>query len=546
MNLRNYNVIFHLHTISGIVISVGLYIIFFAGAFTLFEHAIHHWEIEEATKEHNPDFTVTAKDIDYDRLLGQLKDDGYDLYGRSIYITLEDEKQQSFFLSASQDTITTKRAKESFRLKFDLNTYEISKQTERFSLATLLYWLHFFYQLDRTGYYISGIVSLFFLFAIVSGIVIHWKKIISNFFIFRPLAKLKTVWTDAHTALGTIGIPFQFMYALTGVMFGLGILVSTSGSIFYGGELQKYYDALYGDHDEHFGERIDLSAHSLNPFADSVTYHWADFTPKYVSILKCESPEIQFRAYGYVSTKTTFLNGGEIVFDVLSGKVNHAHNPLEPEYIESVWPTVYRLHFADYGDLGTLGNYVLKAIYFIMALITCFVIITGILIWLEARNKKNIPDKEKRYNQRVGNIYLAICLSMYPITAFTFIVSRLLPEEFNLLTETIFNSVYFGGWLFLSIYFYWKKDNYFTNKYTLLSGGILGLIIPIVNGFASGNWVWKTLPLHQYDIFAIDALWFFLGAGSLYAVYKLKKNDARKTGGTLNERKSMLKEKVIK
>jgi uncharacterized iron-regulated membrane protein len=65
-------------------------------------------------------------------------------------------------------------------------------------------------------YYLSGFVALFFLFAIATGVLLHWQKIVSNFYLFRPREKLKTMWTDAHTSLGILGLPFQFVYAVTG------------------------------------------------------------------------------------------------------------------------------------------------------------------------------------------------------------------------------------------------------------------------------------------------------------------------------------------
>ncbi|HAI43900.1 MAG TPA: hypothetical protein DCM40_40295, partial [Maribacter sp.] len=86
-----------------------------------------------------------------------------------------------------------------------------------YTLGEFLYRLHFFAQLPHPfGYYLSGFVAFFFLFALLTGIIVHWDKIISNFYVFRPMTKLKTVWTDAHTALGVIGFPFQFVYAVTG------------------------------------------------------------------------------------------------------------------------------------------------------------------------------------------------------------------------------------------------------------------------------------------------------------------------------------------
>ena len=44
MNKRTYNILFHLHTVSGIVISVALYVIFFTGSFSFFRDEIANWE----------------------------------------------------------------------------------------------------------------------------------------------------------------------------------------------------------------------------------------------------------------------------------------------------------------------------------------------------------------------------------------------------------------------------------------------------------------------------------------------------------------------
>lgn len=104
------------------------------------------------------------------------------------------------------------------------------------------------------GYYLSGFVALFFLFAIVTGVLLHWNKIVSNFYIFRPKEKLKTLWTDAHTALGMIGLPFQFVYAVTGAFFMIKLLiVAPAVMALYNGDQDKLYKELeYTDPDYKF------------------------------------------------------------------------------------------------------------------------------------------------------------------------------------------------------------------------------------------------------------------------------------------------------
>ena len=44
MENRKYNIFFHLHTVSGIVISVVLFVMFFAGSFSFFRDDINNWQ----------------------------------------------------------------------------------------------------------------------------------------------------------------------------------------------------------------------------------------------------------------------------------------------------------------------------------------------------------------------------------------------------------------------------------------------------------------------------------------------------------------------
>jgi len=63
---RLYNVIFHTHTVSGIVISFVLFIIFYAGAFSLFRHELYKWEnpLARFEKQEHVDYDKTLKLIE--------------------------------------------------------------------------------------------------------------------------------------------------------------------------------------------------------------------------------------------------------------------------------------------------------------------------------------------------------------------------------------------------------------------------------------------------------------------------------------------------
>tara|TARA_R110002049_G_scaffold116110_1_gene268478 strand:+ start:42050 stop:43606 length:1557 start_codon:yes stop_codon:yes gene_type:complete len=514
MKNRTYNILFHTHTVSGIVISVVLYVIFFAGSFSFFRDEIINWERNESVE------ITDAIQLDFDTALDTLNSQ-YNLYGRDIEIRKTHQEQRvNISLGASKDTLATEDTKTSKFLYLDTKNYAQNSYIESYSLGEFLYRLHFFAQIPYpVGYYLSGFVAFFFLFAIITGVLVHWRKIVSNFFIFRPLQKLKTLWTDAHTALGMLGLPFQFVYAVTGAFFMIKLLiVAPNVMVLYDGNETKLYDDLEYNH-PHFklGKNTLTTAFSANTYIEKTQALWDDFNVTEMHIFNYGNENMHVLVSGHIDCSDKFTGIGDAIYKVGSGVLVSKKDPIEnTSYLDGVKNTLYRLHFGDY------GGYALKIISFILGLISCFVIISGVMIWLVARDKKKIPEKKRRFNERVVRVYLAICLSMYPITAASFIAVK----AFQPVDKSFIYSFYFMGWLLLSIFFIIKKDLNFINKYTLLSGSILGFLIPIVNGCVTKNWIWKSFANKQFQIFFIDAFWVVLSIISMWIYFKLSKKDA--------------------
>jgi uncharacterized iron-regulated membrane protein len=511
MEKRPYNIFFDLHTVAGIVLSVLLFVIFFAGSFSFFRDEIVNWERNE---------TVATKgkiDIDVDAALDTIAKK-YTLYGREVSIHKgNDERRVRVNVSTSIDT-TNKEA--GAFLYMDTKTFQSHDYISSYTLGEFLYRLHFFAQIPYpVGYYLSGFAALFLFFIVLTGILIHWKKIITNFYVFRPWAKLKTMWTDAHTALGTIGLPFQVVYAITGAFFMLNIFLVIPDVFFlYDGDREKIYEDLGYAHPTFTFSHQKLDGPvKVNAMVAAVENKWNNFQVTEVHIIHYGDKAMHVIVSGELDRATKFTGIGEVIFKVSTGEIVHVKDPHQPTtYLDGVKNILYRLHYADYGGYG------LKVASFLLGLLSCFVIISGILIWFEARNKKNIPVKRKRFNSKVSNIYLAICLAMYPVTALVFIVVRFLPADLGASRQAVLYGVYFGSWLLLSVFFSWKQSKFFTNKYAMLSGAILGTFIPIANGVSTGNWIWYTATNGNFDFFIVDALWTGLSLMSFYTVYRLK------------------------
>lgn len=509
MKNRNYNVYFHTHTVSGIVISVVLFVIFFAGSFSFFKEEISNWERGESVV-FNKEVSLNTETI-----LDSINKK-YPLQARTISLWKTPSRIIRVSLEASKDSLAPKESKESKYFKLDSKTYKTATYEESYSLGEFLYRLHFLAQIPYpVGYYLSGFVALFFLFAIVTGVLLHWQKIVSNFYLFRPKEKLKTMWTDAHTSLGFLGLPFQFVYAVTGAFFMIKlVLLAPIVATLYDGDQDKLYkDLEYNSAPYEYKNRALKPPYHINDLVAKSKTKWANYDVTSIKIENYGDVNMHLIVEGKLDDTEKFSGNGEVIYNVSTGKVVKEKNPHNQNtYLDVVKSALYRIHFGDY------GGYALKIISFVLGIITCFVIISGVMIWLVARDKKSVPESKRRFNRRVVRIYLAICLSMYPVTALIFIVCKL----FHPLGQSGIYTVYFVSWLLLTIFFIIKRNDAFTNKYSLLSGSILGFLVPITNGIVTGNWFWKSFINGQIHLFIIDVFWIILASISLYVGLKKK------------------------
>jgi len=167
----------------------------------------------------------------------------------------------------------------------------------------------------------------------------------------------------------------------------------------------------------------------------------------------------------------------------------------------------------------------MKVIYFILSMITCFMIISGVLIWRTARNNIRYTFKRRLFHHRVTKVYLAICLSMFPAFAILFVANKLVPMELLERTHLV-NTIFFSSWLLLTVIgLFWNKYSQQNRNY-LIIGGFLSLIIPLVNGITTGGWIWNMWGSYQW-VALVDLFWLFAGLTTLYlSFFVLKVNQS--------------------
>lgn len=515
MSNRIYNILFHTHTVSGLVISVALYVIFFAGSISFFRDDIIAWERGQSIA---PD---TQMEADYNQVLDTLAARYGSLYGRNINIRQpHQERNIVVSMEPSKDSLASDLAKQSVFTYIDTNTYEEANYFSSYTLGEFIYRLHFFAQIPYPyGYLLSGFVAFFFLFAIVTGVVVHWKKIISNFYIFRPAAKLKTIWTDAHTALGLIGLPFQFVFAVTGAVLIIGttIMLGPASSLIYKNDNEQMFRELM-DQPEPLTFANDSIGFTgdMNDLIHQATSHWTNANLSRVVIQNYGDPAMRIIIEGKPQSTDAFLGLGRVTFD-RSGQVVSVTEAQSINYVVGADQTMRSLHFGNYGGYG------LRIIYFIFGIVSCFVILSGVLIWVRARDKKSTEPSKRKANEWVGSIFMAVSLTMYPAMALIFSAVKLFKDPADPTPHVMIYKVFFITWLILSVVFLIRKSNFITTKYSLLLGSLLGFCIPVVNGLVTSGWFWKTMQNNQTQIFVVDAFWLITSIITLLIFFRLKK-----------------------
>ncbi|MDJ1469311.1 PepSY-associated TM helix domain-containing protein [Xanthocytophaga flava] len=509
---RAYNILFHTHTVSGIVISVALYIIFFAGAFTLFRDEFYKWENPTARY-------YTGKPIDYDTTLQKVKSviPNFD-WSDDTYLTTPSYTRPDIWVSGHIQT--SSHQEEHFQGTYSPVNQAFSKELKTTTGETL-YRLHFLDQLPGLGRYIAGFVSLFFLFATLTGVLIHWRNIVTKFYGFSLKGSWKQLWTNAHTVLGILGLPFQLLYAITGTFYILSILILLpTVLVFFGGDQQKVISAIRPNEGIVLKENAQtVSNHlSINQFVTKVQHEYPGFEINLIGLkhYKKEDAHITFM----LKDAQSFTGDGLVSYSLIDGKKLIESMPGNKTYVQSVLFGIGRIHF------GTFGGIIVKIIYFILALLTCFVLISGILIWKEARNKKEYTDQQKRFHHKVTMWYLAICFGLYPAIALLFISEQLIPFQLSN-RITIVNSLFFGGWLAISICSYFYRTESRLTRFTLLMGGILSLAVPLSNSIVTGDWIGQALSTKQYTVLGVDLFWLLTGIVSLGIFSYLRKTEKR-------------------
>ncbi|MEW6994007.1 PepSY-associated TM helix domain-containing protein [Colwelliaceae bacterium MEBiC 14330] len=476
------------HAWVGLIISTILFIVFFAGSLSLFRDNIIAWET-------NPHFS-SDKNIEafnVDEIITKIAQN-YKVYDHGYFVidfpTKDHPITNTYFEELSVDGEHIDR-----NLLLSANG-DIVGHGDGFNWGNFLYRLHIDLHIPEVGLYFVGIITLFFFVALISGVVIHWRKIFSKFFQYRKEGK-KDKWLDAHNIIGVMGLPFHIMYAFTGLVFNLLIIYQISYALLlYGGDQSKLFAAA-GVVDVHQDEtNVDLPVTGINDLLTTAKKSLGQVNITRLSIdhFGDESASVTFR--GHDDSK--FSTQKEVTYHIQSGRELYLTKDNYDNNLRGGLSVIASLHF------GNFAGYSLRVLFFILGIGTCYIILTGNLMWLDKKAKLRREKQNQLGLQLVKAMTTGGFIGTIFATGVGFICARTLPLDMlsrsDLISQIFFATLFSA--LIISLFI--KNQSKFSALLLKLTALTLAAT-PILDWLLVSKGIAAMLANQHYDVLIVQA-----------------------------------------
>ncbi|MBD9382382.1 PepSY domain-containing protein [Achromobacter sp. ACM02] len=379
------------HTWTGILTGMALFIAFYAGALTVFKEPLTRWAtppaavapvpLEDApdliarTLQARPDvakgFSIHLQDAEHvpARMSWEVRDGQADDHDESSI------RHHVAYLDARGELRLEEAAPSGLMPFIDVLHRVVGLPVD-----------------SDPNRWFMGIVASLYAIALVSGVIVLLPSLVKDFFALRVGKNLKRMWLDAHNVVGIVSLPFHIVMALSSVVFAFhdGIY-DLQDKLMYEGKLESVFQRSGGGAPA--GE-VRNPADMLTP-AKLLAQARAlapGFEPYGLQYQQVASPRAIVRVWGKDdSAVSPRARGGFVALDPYSGKVLNRDYLPGGQDAPNLWvSSFFALHMASFGGAAV------QWLYFLLGLAGAWLFYSGNLLWIETRRK--------RANRQTGEI----------------------------------------------------------------------------------------------------------------------------------------------
>ncbi|WP_088142702.1 PepSY-associated TM helix domain-containing protein [Achromobacter xylosoxidans] len=354
-----------------------------------------------------------------------------------------------------------------------------------------------------------GIVASLYAIALVSGVIVLLPSLVKDFFALRVGKNLKRMWLDAHNVVGIVSLPFHIVMALSSVVFAFhdGIY-DLQDKLMYEGQLESVFQRAGGS--AAAGETRN-PADMLTPvqLAAQARGLAPGFEPSALQYQQVTSSRAIVRVWGKDdSAVSPRARGGFVALDPYTGKVLNRDYLPGGQDAPNLWvSSFFALHMASFGGAAV------QWLYFLLGLAGAWLFYSGNLLWIETRRKRANRQTGEIPVQRLDTRLMAsatvgVCLGSVCGISLMMVASKWLSGHVGDLNAWLRGLYYMA--FFASLAWAFLRGGAAAGVHLLWVAAVLTLAIPaasLVGGLfpASGLWAHTSAAALAVDATALAA-----------------------------------------
>ncbi|MBC7858038.1 MAG: PepSY domain-containing protein [Burkholderiaceae bacterium] len=410
----------YLHTWTGVLLATLLFLVFFMGTLSVFDREIDRWMMP-------------------DTRLAQPAAASFDRIARPHLLRLApDSKLWSVQYPFEREPVMRIGWNEGGELKtryVDVNTGRLLAPVGTKGGTGFFFPFHYSFHLKwmDLGYWLLAFVSIGMLALLVSGVIIH-KKIFADFFAFRPRKSTQRATLDVHNAAAVLLLPFHFLIALSGLIIFVFLYMKPGMDLVYGKDAGKApREALQQVLREPAGRHGEFA--SVDAMAAQAQALWGSGGIRRIMVRNPQDQhavvEIQRRPHDQVSSASL-----TVTFDGANGALLGRQDLSSVLKAQRFFTGLHMVQF---------DHWWLRWLYFLMGLVSCVMIGSGLLLWVEKRRVRQ--QREGRGSYRVvGALAVAGTAGVLMATLTMLVANKLLPA--GLVQRATFEQgIFFAAWI---------------------------------------------------------------------------------------------------
>ncbi len=452
--VRVYKVV---HTWTGIIAGMALFIAFYAGAITLFKEPLVRWATPPAAAESAARVVPLAEaQTLITRTLASHPEAARELRV-GVGPATEPVERLEWEIDEEGADEHDRLSVRHFTATLDDAGIAQASEVKRTHLAEFIDVLHRVVGLPVDGdltRYVMGVVAALYFLALVSGLVVLLPSLVKDLFALRIGPNLKRMWLDAHNVVGLGSFPFHVVMALTAAVFAFhdGIYFVQDRLVHEGKLATTFQRAAPAD-----GKPRD-PAMMLPPteIVARVTAVAPTFEPTMLQYVQLTGPRAMVRVWGRDARALEHRAlGGFAMVDPYGGRVvSTEYLPGHQSAAATVLTSIFALHF------GSYGGEPVKWLYFLLALLGAWLFYSGNLLWIESRRRKaktrvidGAVPVQRRDTRLMASATVGVCLGAVSGISLTIVSAKWLHghvADLNACHRIVYYVAFFAalGWSF--------------------------------------------------------------------------------------------------